>query len=277
VKKTLLALALLALSALSLAQAPKQEAVALLAQKNAAEAVPHSPLSTTECAFTFTSGTGLTFLKYCVTANGNITSFESPSGQEQINAGTAGEGYGMCDFTGGTGYNDYAGFGDSANWEPATVVSQSAKSVKIARTTSDGVWKLTQTISQIGGTSPYAKIAMTLTNNSSVTRQGQLIRYADVDAASISQNNFDLTVNSAFGWNPGREPAGSGLMLQNVGNTIHPLAFTQEVPDGPVPCVPFAHMSNSTQIASDGSVAILYRFQIAAHRSQTVTVSYRPM
>jgi len=283
VKKAFLALAMLALSTISFAQtlaiaSLQPEASALQAQDNAAETAPHSLSSTSACSFTFTSGTGLTFLKYCVTVNGNITSFESPAGEEQINFGAAGEGYGVCDFAGGTAYNDYAGFGDSGNWGPASIVSQSAKSVKIARTTSDGIWTLTQTISMVAGLPPSAKIVMTLTNNSAVSRQGQLLRYADVDSAGIpQQNNFDATINSAFGWNPGREPSASGLMLQNGSSSIHALAFAQNVPDGPSPCVPFSHMSNSTQIAIDGSVVLLYRFQVAAHRSQTVTVSYRPM
>jgi len=282
VKNAFLAFAMLALGVLGFAQTPaianvQPESAALQAQRNAAEAAPHSSFSTSACSFTFTSGSGLTFLKYCVTANGNITSFASPVGEEQINVGVAGEGYGVCDFAGGTAYNDYAGFGDSGNWGPASIVSQSAKSAKIARTTSDGIWTLTQTISMVAGLPPSAKIVMTLTNNSGISRQGQLIRYADVDAGGVSENNFDATVSGAFGWNPGREPSASGLMLQNSSSSIHALAFAQDVAPGPAPCVPFTHMSNSTQIAIDGSVVLLYRFEIAAHRSQTVTVSYRPM
>jgi hypothetical protein len=55
------------------------------------------------------------------------------------------------------------------------VLSHDAKSVKIARTTADGNWTLTQTITQVTGP-PSAKIAMALTNNTSVTRQAFLLR-----------------------------------------------------------------------------------------------------
>src|SRR5205085_3077819 len=125
---------------------------------------PGGPFSPATCAFTFTSGAGDTFLKYCVTANGNVTEFQTPEGHEHIAVGSIGEGYGICDFgnhdTKPIEYFDYAEFGDSGNWGPATVMSQNAKSVKIARTTSDGVWTLTQTFTQITGTAPSVKVDM---------------------------------------------------------------------------------------------------------------------
>jgi len=49
-----------------------------VAQKNAAQAAPNSPLAPADCVFTFTCGADNTFLNYCVTANGNVTVFESP-------------------------------------------------------------------------------------------------------------------------------------------------------------------------------------------------------
>jgi hypothetical protein len=281
-KKFALAVILLALCSLSYAQSPgganPNEAAALLAQKNAAENASHSQFSPAECSFTFASSTGHTFLKYCVTVNGNITSFESPQSHEQLNAGFAGEGYGLCDFTPGTAsYNDYGGFGDSGNFGPASVVNQNANLVKIARTTSDDIWTLTQTISQVAGVFPAAKIVMTLTNNSAIVRRGNLLRYADVDSAGLFQNSFDATDNSAFGWNPALQGNGSGLMLQDIGNSAFHFAYTQTLASGPAPCDPFANISFTTQSAVDGSVVIVYRFMIPAHKSLTVTVGYRPM
>jgi hypothetical protein len=89
-------------------------------------------------------------------------------GFENIFVGGDGKGYGICDFTANVGYNDYAEFGDSGNWAPPTVLSHSATSVEIARATSDGNWTLTQTFSQIAGTSPSLKIAMALKNNTAM-------------------------------------------------------------------------------------------------------------
>lgn len=173
-KKLVLAVTVLALCSLSLAETPsgnvnnQQEAAAGLAQKNTAQAAPHSPFATSACSFTFTSGANNTFLKYCVTDNGNITQLETPKGHEHIAVGDFAERYGFCDLNSNVAYDDYADVGDTGNWGPATVVSQTAKSVKIARTTSDRVWTLTQTITQVAGMSPSVRISMALTNNTAV-------------------------------------------------------------------------------------------------------------
>jgi hypothetical protein len=111
--------------------------------------------------------------------------------------GTIGEGYGICDNTTSTGYFAYADFGDSGNWGPATVLNVNSSSVKIKRTTSDGVFTLTQTISQSEG-SQAVRVQMSLKNNSSTDRSVFFMRYADVDVSGTSNNNFDATANSAF-------------------------------------------------------------------------------
>ena len=71
--------------------------------------------TSTTCEFTFTSGTGNKFLKYCITKNGNIAQFQSPSGMQYISTAPVGEGYAFCDFDSSTQYYDYAGFGDSGS------------------------------------------------------------------------------------------------------------------------------------------------------------------
>jgi len=98
--------------------------------------VAASPDATTTCTYPFSAGTGNKFISYCVTANGNIVSFQSPSGHEYLATAPIGEGYSVCDFGSGTQYFDYAGYG-SRGWQPATKVSSSATNLKIARTTTD--------------------------------------------------------------------------------------------------------------------------------------------
>jgi hypothetical protein len=119
VKKLVLSVIALAVCSLSLAETPgaasvnnQQEAAAALAQKSAAQAAPRSPFATSTCSFAFTSGANDSFLKYCVTANGNITQLETPQGHEHIAVGAFGEGYGICDLNPFVGYFDYADFGD---------------------------------------------------------------------------------------------------------------------------------------------------------------------
>lgn len=242
------------------------------------QADSNSPLGPADCAFTFTSGTGNTFMKYCVTADGNISEFQTPEGIEHIAVGTIGEGYGICDFTADrTHYFDYSEFGESENWGPATVVRQTGKSLKIARTTSDGVWTLTQTFSQAGGSSPSLKIAMALKNNTDVNRDVALLRYVNASAGSVTQNNLDAVVNDAFAWDSvGAGPgAPFGLELQNVSAshfTVTP--FVQNVPDGPSPCSPNSHLVSGPLSRTDGSLVLFYNGTVLTRASRTMTLSY---
>jgi hypothetical protein len=96
---------------------------------------------TDTCTYTFTSGSGTTFLKFCVTVNGNIVQFQSPAGVEQIfQGGTGLEGYGICDATNAnTQYYDYADMA-SGNWNNPTTVTHTSEEVKIERTQYNGGW-----------------------------------------------------------------------------------------------------------------------------------------
>jgi len=247
-------------------------------QLQAAQEVTRSPMATSTCALSFTSGANDSFLKYCVTANGNIAQFEAPLGKEHIAVGTVGEGYGFCDLGTVVGYFDYSDFGDSGNWGAPTIVSQNAKSVKIARTTTDGIWTLTQTITQVAGISPSVKITMTVKNNTSITRSLFFMRYADVDAGGDFLNNLDATQKSAFGWNSVASSNPVGLLLQNAGAfpaDSSPGGFTQNVPNGPDPCNFAAHLASGPQIATDGSIFFLYALNLSKGTSKTVTVGYQ--
>jgi hypothetical protein len=280
--KFALAITALALCSLSFAETPsaakannQREKAAALAQKNAAEAAPHSPFATSICSFTFTSGTNETFLKYCVTANGNITQLETPFGVEHIAVGEVAEGYGICDDTALVEYDDYADDGATSNWGPAVVVSRDATSVKIARTTSDSNWTLTQNIRQFAGTSSV-NVAMTLTNNTAHDKLVFLMRYADVDAGSVFLNNFDGTEDSAFGWNSAGVNS-FGMAIRNVGNTLPAVhtGFAQNFPGGPSPCNALANASSTPLIATDGSIVMFYDMFVHKGASKTVTVNYK--
>jgi hypothetical protein len=216
VKKFVPAIIALAVCSLSFAADSAQptvnaqkQAAAASAQNLAVHAALISPFSTNTCSFTFTSGANDTFLQFCVTANGNITQFQTPQGHEHIRVGGFGEGYGLCDATAGlpnVQYFDYADFGDSFNWLPATVATQSPTVVKIVRSTADGIWTLTQTIAQVAGSSPSVRVVMSLKNNTVADRHVFLMRYADVDADGIFVNSLGATANSAFAWDPTATP-----------------------------------------------------------------------
>jgi hypothetical protein len=216
-----------------------------------------SPDATSTCAWTFTSpATALDkYLQFCVTVNGNITEFQSPAGVESIRNGSFNEGYGICDSTSGAAYYDYADSGDSGNWLPAQTLAVSATSVKIARTTSDGIWTLTQTIA-MNKPGASASVTMALKNNTAVTRAAELIRFADVDAGGVFTNNLDGTLESAWGYNAisGAHPPYYGLILQTSGpSPFSHEGFAINTPVGPNPCNSAANWVG-TLTATDGGV-----------------------
>ncbi len=242
-----------------------------------------SPDATQTCSYQFTSGSGQTYLQFCVSVNGNIVQFQSPAGVEQLDQGGAHEGYGICDQTPNTGYYDYA-YADSGNWGAPVKLSQTATSVKIERTTSDGLWTLTQTITSSAGPNPYAKIVMELKNNSSVNKIIYLYRYADPvpDAAAMEDNfaeNYDGDNNGAWGYAALTSDTPYGLMLQKLGNpTPAPItlyeadAFAYAGDLGPTnPC--FIHASPTIRDGL-GSAMMLYAMTLAKEKSVTVTDRY---
>jgi hypothetical protein len=258
----------------------ESEATAMAAQKSAAQAASGSLAATSTCSYNFTSGTNNTFLKYCVTVNGNIPQLMTPFNREHIAVGAAGEGYGVCDNTGAVAYFDYADYGDSGNWGAPTLVSQTVTSVKIARTTGDGVWTLTQTITQVASTQSV-RVIMALKNNRAVPRSFFLMRFADVDVSGTASNNLDATANSAFGWNSAFSSTPDyGLMVQNVGNPTglaNTIPFVQKVAFPPNPCVPGAQLAAGPVTATDGSMLMYYEGTVPQKGTRTVTMNYKGM
>jgi hypothetical protein len=193
-KKLVFALTVLAFCSVTFAAGPSlkkvnpQQKAAATSQDTAEQTASNSsPLATTNYQYYFNSGSGNSYLSYCVTVNGNILSIVTPA--EQALTGD-GEGYGICNESPGQNYTDYAGFGDTGNWNAPILLSQTTSSVKIARTTSDGNWTLTQTIAKVPSTASI-KIVMALKNNLAVAKTAYLVRYIDVlgDDVAIPQHN----------------------------------------------------------------------------------------
>ena len=248
------------------------------------------PLATETCKYTFTTGSGATLMTYCITVNGNFGGFESPAGVEMLHQGGAFEGYGVCDESTGAEYYDYA-YTDSGNWSAPILVTENSTEVKIERTTSDGLWTLTQLITKVTGTPPNAKITMTIKNNSSLTKQVVLLRFAAFvpDHAHASGNfneNYDGTSGSVWGYIPDLATYSTpsdpyGLMLQNVGLPQPPsipnthLAFANKGEGGPNPCDTNVNFVG-TIINAEGSGVLSYGFQLTKEQSVTVNSRYIP-
>lgn len=236
-----------------------------------------SPDWTSACSYTFSSGSGNTFLKFCVTANGNVTQLETPAGQEFIAKGGFSEGYGLCG--GGVAYFDYADWGDSGNWQAPKTLSQSATTVKIARMTNDGTWTLTQTFS-LDSKTPAVKIVMALKNNSPADHHVYLHRYADIDvgAGPLPHDNFDSTTTSAWGYGWAPDLANRyGLMLKSVIDQADFVGAFARSTDEP----PFQTCSmgggEGPFLKTDGSVELAYFETISAGKTKTHTMVYRGM
>jgi hypothetical protein len=228
-----------------------------------------SPDSTTTCTYPFTAGTGNAFIKYCVTKNGNIIQFASPAGIEYISKAPAGEGYGFCDFDSETAYYDYAGYGDSGNWQPPVKVSSSKTAVTISRKTTDGKFTLLQTISLVPA-NILAQVQMSIVNNTTGSAHIGLLRYADVDVRNESSNSFDYTSRTAFGYLNGNY----GLTLRFASGYALNGGFSQDIPGGPDPCNIFLHVLAPLS-ATDGSIFMQFDMELAKKATGNVIVQYR--
>ena len=237
--------------------------------------------ATTTCSYTFTTGSNNTFLSYCVTVNGNILEIVTPFGQSML--GANGEGYGICDQNAPMNYTDY-GISDTGNWQAAVVLSHSSSAVKIARTTIDGNWTLTQNITKIPATSSI-KLVMALKNNQAVSDVAYLVRFADA-APPLPSGSFAFWaggLNSSLTRTVQAEPNPSyGLQLSTAGPVSTQFSFwhgyAQSVNTGPNACA-FQFNELTDNYISDGfdvfSIEMAFVGTIGAGQTKTVTLSYR--
>jgi hypothetical protein len=276
-KRLVLALAILTSCSVSFAVSPELKKTN--SQQAAAAAAP-SPLRSLLCAYNFSSGSNNSYLSYCVTVNGNVLFIETPIGHPQQTLGR--EGYGICNESPATEYHDYSTAGESFNWNAATLVSQTASSVKIARMTSDGNWTLTQTIIQQASTASV-KVVMALKNNQAVAKVAYLVRYIDVDSDGLGANDSFAQHDGAFAWNAYQSNYGintDGLQLQNVGTPPFGFwqAYAQTVEDGPNACA-FAYndAGQGVEVPYLGSLVMAYVGPVPAGGTKTVTLTYQGM
>jgi hypothetical protein len=232
---------------------------------------------TQTCAATFTSGSGHNATSYCVTVNGNIVQF-SRDGDEYLSVGGFADGYGICDATaGGVVYYDYA-FLDTGNWGAASFSSTATKAISI-RTTSDGLWQITNTITKVAanGSGPgSAKVAMKIRNLTGINRTILFLRWTDVDfkrsGVSDFNNDFDYTIDTGIGLEPG---FASGLSVTNNTFTFSYDAFAQPSAVAPNPCGPFNVAGQP--FFGDGSVVQLYSLTVPKLATKTINVTYKPI
>jgi hypothetical protein len=244
-------------------------AVVMLRQPLEAQGCPHQ--------FTANSQSSSSYIQYCVSDNGNITSIISPFNRQQII--TLGiEGYGLCQESPVAEYHDY--FTDtSPNWDPAQILSSSSSSIKISRTTADGNWTLVQTISKVTATGSI-KLLMALTNNQSVDRLAYLLRAVDTFYSSSSSLS-GASVNSAWTWDTNPYASYANYRLQLFNGAKSPFGYRHGFVRpwssyGPNAC-DFAAGTRASGFldSSPGNILYVYVGPVPAHGTRTVTLNYR--
>ncbi len=270
-KKLAFLFVVLALSSLTFAQQN-------LAQSGAS--AKQAPSTT--CAFNLSSGSGHGLTTYCVTQNGNIAEFSAVGNNtlatEFINAaGPAIEGYGICDTTKppAVNYFDYAS-SDSGNWNAATA-TMTGTTVKVTRTTADGIWQLVQTITELNGSKTSygrAKITTAITNLSKQDRFFDFFRYAHVGGTFT---DFDTTSTTVFGMTPDANGPGLSLTASFVTTPFDfSIGYVNTVPDAPVPCDLHSAFT-STFFEGNGGIVQLFNLEIRPGHTKTIAMTYKPI
>ena len=159
--------------------------------------------SVTPTQAAFASGAGVSRLEVKVSNHGNMTSFLSPTGSEDVFGGQ--EGYSLC--TGGgsetvvhghdTGSVE-GGFGSPVIQQPTA----GKFPVTITRKTSDGKFELKQVWANPDFAEREVTVTMTVKNTSGVAVPSvRLSRQGDFDVGANSPNYGGATRNSAWVWN----------------------------------------------------------------------------
>ena len=152
----------------------------------------------------FASGSGANFLGVKVSDHGNLMSFESPQGQEQLFDGQ--EGYALCNTTASdtaTVNGHDTGSVESGSGIPTFSQPTAGKfPLTVTRKTTDGKLKLTQVWNEPDPVEKDVTVAMTVTNLSgnSLT-QVVLSRSGDFDVGNSGADQGARTTDSAWQWN----------------------------------------------------------------------------
>jgi len=138
-----------------------------------------------------------------VSDHGNLMSFESPKGQEQVFDGR--EGYALCSTasTDGTVNGHDTGSVESG-FGPATFSQPTAGKfpLTITRKTTDGTFKLTQVWNRPDAVEKDVTVAMTVTNLSGKSIDSVVLsRSGDFDVGTTSADQGAKTTDSAWQWN----------------------------------------------------------------------------
>jgi hypothetical protein len=170
----------------------------------------------------FTSGSGATFLKVCITERGNISHFEAPAGKVHLQTR---EGYVLCsDFFGPRGVHGFDAGGAQQGWTASTVSQPNGPGklpLIITRNSSDGLVQLKQTFKVLAGEREVS-VTMAVKNRSAVAQlpDVRLDRYFDGDINGQTSNRYDVTNQSVWGLPEFGADEPNGLMLTQAPSAV---------------------------------------------------------
>ena len=165
--------------------------------KNILSAQVITTLAPQQC---FSSGSGVTFLKICITNNGNISWFESPAGAVQLYSR---EGYAVCSLSNNlTVVHGFDANVAANGWGVSTVSQPNGVGtfpLIVTRQSLDGVIQLKQTFTRNAGERGI-DVQMDITNMSAYSSYLRVSRYFDADLNGTTINPFWFSDDSVWGW-----------------------------------------------------------------------------
>src|SRR5215203_3309671 len=172
-------------------------------------------IQSTTVKASFASGSGANFLGVKVSNHGNLTSFESPQGKENLFSGA--EGYAVCSNFNNTTNGHDTGEVEGGFGTPTFVQPTAGKfPLTVTRNTTDGKFQLKQVWAKPDAIEKDVTVTMTLTNRSNAAIQGVfLARSGDFDVGDSSTDLGARTGDSAWLWDDVETNFASagGLML----------------------------------------------------------------
>lgn len=233
---------------------------------------------TTTCQSTFSTGSGLTYLSFCVTANGNVLLLTSPQGYQMFGGG---EGYSLCDSGTSNLYWDYAAYGDNAAWGAPVVTQPKGANtfpLTIKRTTVDGIFTLTQKFTW-NTAEHIVAISMTVKNNLAVSKSVYLTRMVDADIDNCSngcQSYFMSNDQTDMAWGTGvPAPDPYALMLYTTTPAIAHVATFNAYSTGILANACNIPINQTQGFFFDAVFYLTHNFSLPARASKIVNVEYK--
>src|SRR5215216_779625 len=239
-------------------------------------------IQSTTVKASFASGSGANFLGVKVSNHGNLTSFESPQGKENLFSGA--EGYAVCSNFNNTVHGHDTGAVEAGFGTP-TFVQPTAGTfpLTVTRNTTDGKFQLKQVWNNPDAIEKDVTVTMTLKNLSSATIESVVMsRTGDFDVGASSNDLAAATEDSVWQWDDrfGVDRPAGGVMLTALtfGTTHGPRVETANTWSTTRAQCPTNEVGTPTPSVQDLTMRVFYFLgNLSAGQSKTVKYKYSRM